>query len=66
MSELGIEEVDTYFLLRKNIIAQYIMTRLILKLCLAVEWRTGARVSRQWWEKDGIYQEGVRETMRAM
>ena len=35
MTEVGLEEVDTYVLRRKNTIDQYISTCPILKLCLA-------------------------------
>ena len=35
-------------------VAQYTATRPILDLCEQSNWQPGARVSRQWWEQDGI------------
>ena len=43
MAQVGLEEVETYFILRENTVAQYITTRPILELYLAAERRTGAR-----------------------
>ena len=36
-TEVGLEEVETYVLRLQNTVAQYIATRPILELCLAVE-----------------------------
>ena len=45
---VGLEEVDIYVLCRQNTVAQYIVTLMILELCLAEERRLGAWVSI-WW-----------------
>ena len=42
-------------------VAQFIATRTILDLCEQATRRPGARVSRRWWEKMGIYLKGARE-----
>ena len=41
MTEVVLEEVDTYELRRQNSVAQYIVTSTILDICLAEEWRPG-------------------------
>ena len=48
MKSVGLDEVETYILRRQNTVAQYIATRPILELCLAVEQQTGARVLMRW------------------
>ena len=47
--------MKTYVLLIHNTVAHYIVNHLIIDLCLAAERQPGERVSRQWWEKYGIY-----------
>ena len=54
MMSVGLEEVETCVLHRQNTIAQYIATRPILEICLTVEQRPGARLTRQWWDKAKI------------
>ena len=54
-SASGLEDMETYFLRRKNTIAQYITTSPILELCLEVERKPGVRVVKIWWEKVGLY-----------
>ena len=44
MSEARVDEVETYIALHQNIVAQYIATRQIMKLCLEVERNPGSRV----------------------
>ena len=46
MEEIGIEEVDSYALLCQNSIAQYILTRPIMELCLVAERTPGEQVKR--------------------
>ena len=45
---VGLEEVDIYVLCLQKIVAQYIVTHMILELYLAEERRLGAWVSI-WW-----------------
>ena len=61
IAESGVQEVETYFTRRKNTVVKYIVTRPILDLCLSAAQRPGARVSKQWWEQEGLYLEGIRE-----
>ena len=42
-------------------VAHYIVTLPILDLCERSAQRPGARVSRRWWEKDGLYLEGAKK-----
>ena len=46
-------------------IAQYISTRPIMELCERSTRRPGARMSRQWWEQDGLYLEGAKNRAAA-
>ena len=59
--EAGFEEIGTYITRRQKTVAQYIATRPILDLCERSAWRSGARVSRRWWEQDGLYLEGSKK-----
>ena len=59
--EEGFKGVGTYITRRKNISAQYIATQPILDLCERSDQRTGVRVSRKWWEQDGLDLEGGEE-----
>ena len=58
--EAGLEEVETYITRRQNTVAQYIATQPILELCEEAERRPGARVSKRWWEQEGINLAGAR------
>ena len=49
MLEAGLQEVETYVSRRQNTVAQFIVTRLIMDLCLVAEWRPGPQVYRRWW-----------------
>ena len=49
MAEAGLKEVETYVYLRKNTVAQYIVTRPIMDLYLAAKQRPGSRVATKWW-----------------
>ena len=44
MEEAGLKEVETYVSCRQNTVAQFIVTRPIMDLCLETEWRPGPRV----------------------
>ena len=46
---------------RQNTVAEYIATRPILDLCERATQRLGARVSRRWWEQEGIDLETAKE-----
>ena len=48
MAEAGSQEVDNYISLRHNTITQFIMTRPIMDLCLAMDQRKDSRVEN-WW-----------------
>ena len=39
---------------RQNTVVQYIATQTILDLCERATQREGARVSRRWWDQEGI------------
>ena len=60
MAEAGLQEVDTYVSHRQNTVAQYILTRPIMELCLAAERRPGKRVEMRWWKQEGLDLEGMR------
>ena len=60
MEEALLQEVETYTSHLHNTVAQFIATGPIMDLCLAVERRLGSRVSKQWWEQDGLDLEGMR------
>ena len=60
MLEAGLQEVETNVSHHKNTVAQYIITRPIMDLCMAEERRPGTRVSRRWWEKERLELEGMR------
>ena len=54
MAEVELQEVETYVSRRQNTVAQFIASRPIMDLCLAAERRPGPRVSKRWWEQDGV------------
>ena len=51
MSEVGLEEVETYVSCRYNTVEQYIMTKTILDLCLEAKRRPGPIVEMLWWDQ---------------
>ena len=61
MEEAGFNEIGVYITRRQNTFAQYIATRPILDLCERSVRRTGAWVSRRWWEQEGLDLEGAKE-----
>ena len=65
MEEEGFEEIGTYVTRRQNTVAQYIATRLIMKLCERSAWRPGVWVYRWWWDQDGLDLEGAKERAAA-
>ena len=54
MVEEGLQEVETYVSQLQSTVAQYIATRPIMDLCLAVKRRPGPRVAMRWWEQEGL------------
>ena len=55
MVESGFEGIEVYIMKRQNTVAQYIATRPILDFCERSDWRLGERLSRRWWEQEGLY-----------
>ena len=58
MGEAGFEGIRKSVTRRKNTVAQYIVTQLIMYLCERSTHRPGVRVFRRWWEQAGINLEG--------
>ena len=54
MEEAELQEVDTYASRLHNTVVQFIATRPIMDLCLAAERSLESRVTKRWWEKDGL------------
>ena len=63
MTEAGLKEVETYLSLRQNTVTYFIATRPIMYLCLAEGRRLGPRVSKRWWEQDGVDVGGFRRRL---
>ena len=61
MREVGFEGIRKAITRRQNTVAQYIATRPILELCERATQRMGVRVSRRWWEQEGIDLETAKE-----
>ena len=59
MSKAGLQEIETYFTHHQNTVSQYIATRPIMDMCLAADRSPGTRVSKQWWEQEGLDLEGM-------
>ena len=60
MTEAEIQEVETYVSRHQKTVELFIETGTIMDLCMSSEWRTGTRVSKLWWEQDGVYVKGMR------
>ena len=54
MKEAGFTEIKKSITNRQNMVAQYIATRPLLDLCERATHRSGARVSRRWWDQKKI------------
>ena len=65
MVESGFELIGTHVKRSQNTFAQYIATQSILDLCEWSAQRTGARVSRWWWEQEYLYLEGGKKRAAA-
>ena len=59
MAELGLQNVDTYVSSYHNKATQFIATRTIMDLCMAVERRMGSQESKMCWEHDCLDLEGM-------
>ena len=59
MTEAGMQEVVTYASHPQNTVKQFITTRPIVDLCMAEKQRLGSRISKWWWEQDGVDVEGT-------
>ena len=64
MVEAGFQNMNTYVSRRYNTVAQFILTRPIMELCLAAERRPGSRVANQWCDQDRLDLEGMRTAAR--
>ena len=51
IAEAGLQEVNTYISHHQNTVVQYIATRPIMDLFMAVKRRPGPRVTMRWWEQ---------------
>ena len=54
------KEVETFVSCRQNKLSQFIVIRPIMELCMATEWRLGSRVTKRWWDQEGLYVERIR------
>ena len=69
MREVVLQEVDTYLTHRQNTARKYIAMQTIMDLCEQAEQRPVSRVSKCWWEQEGINLDGtqvVAETVSDM
>ena len=64
MSEVGLQEVETYVPCCQNTVAQYIATRPIMDMYLVAKRRPGPRVAIRWWGKEGLDLGGMRTAAR--
>ena len=54
MKEAGFKDVRTSINERQNMVAKYIATRPLLKLCEGTTQIGGARVAMRWWDQKGV------------
>ena len=54
MQEASMDIIETYIAHHQNTISQYIVTSMILDLCLAVEHHPGPKVTKRRWEQEGL------------
>ena len=60
VSETGLQEVENYVSRLQNTAAQVIATMPIMDLCMVVKRRPGSRVTKQWWDQEGLDLVGMR------
>ena len=58
---VGLEVMETFISRCQNKVAQYIAMRLIIDLFLEAKQRPGSRVSKRWWDQEGLYFAGWRD-----
>ena len=51
---VGLDDIGVYIARCQNTVAQYIVNRTIMELCLVVDQNLGLRLSRRWWEHPAI------------
>ena len=61
MLEAGFEGIRKAVTRRQNMVAQYIATRPILDFCERATQRVEARVSRRWWDQEGMDLKAAKE-----
>ena len=59
MTEVVLQEMETYVSLRQNTVSQFITIGPIMYLCLAVEKRPRPKISKRWWGKYVVDVEGM-------
>ena len=59
MKEAVLKEVETYVYFCNNTFTQFIATRTIMDLCMVSDRRPGSRVTKRWWDQDGMDVEGI-------
>ena len=54
LKTVGIDEICVYTYHRQNRVAKYIVTSIIMDLCLAADQRPVIRLSRRWWDQPDL------------
>ena len=60
MDKAGLQEVENYVSLHQNTVEQFIDTRPIMDLFLAVKRHPGSLLANMWWEQEGLDLERMR------
>ena len=58
MTEVGLQDVETYVYRHHNTVTQFIATRPIMDLCMVAERRLGPMVSERWMEQGEVDADG--------
>ena len=64
MVDTGLQNVENYVYCHYNTVEHFIATSPIMDLCLVAEQRPGPRITRRWWEQDGVDLEGMQTEAR--
>ena len=59
MAEAVLQEVENCIFHRHNTAPKFSVTGNIMELCLTAEQMPGLRLDKRWWDKDGLYLEGM-------
>ena len=59
MVEVGLQEVETSVYRCQNTVAQYIVTRTNMDLCMTSKRRPGTRMEMRLWEQESLDLEGI-------